>query len=901
MAYNPLQKLTDNLSAIRVALDYREGKKIAATDVATLQRYSGFGGIKAVLYPAAEKEQWLKLGATDQDLRLQPGILELHQLLKMRCNDQEYKEAIGSIKNSVLTAFYTPAVVPQTLYSVLKEQNIMPQRIYEPSSGAGIFITEAVKAFTGLQQITAVEKDMVSGHVLAALSGTLTVPAKVHISGFEETPNQDNGKYDLIVSNIPFGNFSVYDSTYPDKEISGKIHNYFFAKGLDKLADSGMMAYLTTDAFLNSPSNKKVREYLFKRADFISLAVMPDNLMKDNAGTEAPSHLLLVQKNSTKQAMRPEESLLIESVQTENELGTYYSNSYILQHPEMICGDEIKAGTNQYGKVNQSVWQHDDIASIAPQLSAIMAKGIQVNLDKERFEKLQQATDIQQFVQGGSLTFLPMPESRQESASVQLGLFDTAPARNLNRASDYLTDLDNVLVQKDSARIISTIKTSENPEHESIVLITAKPKSSGLYKYKLYSNVQEINVSNKWLKSAALAIQLQNLSQKLRQYPHQYFHEGDKSLEASFDLKKDGPLLFTGIKSFYKEGILVMNGNQTGLLSNIDNDLKKADFTAFPNQKNNPFYREYIRIRDAYLELFELENNENAPRNDIRSALNKDYEDFIQRYGFLNRSDNRRLIQADTTFGLTILSSLERKEGERFVKADILQHSILQKQERFVTDNPVEALARSLNEKGKVDLAYIQEATGQPEIELITQLSRHIYLNSSSREWETASSYLSGNVVEKLMIAEKQAELYPENVQLQRSLEEIRKVQPEKIPFELLDFNLGERWIPVSYYERFASHLFELDTSINYFASLDTFKVSTSGYNAKISREYAISPKSGRMTYGNTLLEHALENTTPFFSYEVSASEGKTIRVPDNEAIQLAHQKIENIRGGFIS
>ena len=77
----------------------------------------------------------------------------------------------------------------------------------------------------------------------------MPVPVNVHVIGFEEAPVNDNGKYDLIVSNIPFGNFSVYDEKFPDKELSGKIHNYFFVKGLDKIANGGLLAYITTDAF----------------------------------------------------------------------------------------------------------------------------------------------------------------------------------------------------------------------------------------------------------------------------------------------------------------------------------------------------------------------------------------------------------------------------------------------------------------------------------------------------------------------------------------------------------------------------------------------------------------------------------------------------------------------------
>lgn len=216
MAYNQLQKLNNNIAAIRIALTWEKKKALAANDIEALQKYSGFGGIKAILYPKAGKEEWVKLNATEEDLRLYPKMMELHELLSEMLSAQQYKEAIACIKNSVLTAFYTPLVVPQTLYSVLKESGIQPKRIYEPSSGAGIFLTEAVNTFPSIQSITAVEKDILSGRVLSALSSTLPVPANVHITGFEQAPVNDNGHYDLIVSNIPFGNFSVYDEAYPD-------------------------------------------------------------------------------------------------------------------------------------------------------------------------------------------------------------------------------------------------------------------------------------------------------------------------------------------------------------------------------------------------------------------------------------------------------------------------------------------------------------------------------------------------------------------------------------------------------------------------------------------------------------------------------------------------------------
>lgn len=232
MAYNAYQKLNDNIEAIRLALDWNKDTRLNATKIQALQKYSGFGGIKAVLYPPANKEEWIKLGATDNDLQLLPGITKLHELLQNHFDDKQYKEVLKSIKNSVLTAFYTPEIILKTLYRILKEQAINPERIYEPSSGSGIFLQEATAAYPEIKTITAVEKDILTGHILQALSSSWNVSAKVHITGFENTPVSDNGQYDLTISNIPFGNFPVYDEAYPDKKLSGKIHNYFFRKGI---------------------------------------------------------------------------------------------------------------------------------------------------------------------------------------------------------------------------------------------------------------------------------------------------------------------------------------------------------------------------------------------------------------------------------------------------------------------------------------------------------------------------------------------------------------------------------------------------------------------------------------------------------------------------------------------
>ncbi len=901
MVYNQQQKLENNITAIRIALEWEKEKVLSASDVEALKNYSGFGGIKSILYPRGSKEEWIRLHATDEDLRLYPKMMELHELLAEHLSPQQYNESIQSIKNSVLTAFYTPSIVPQTLYAVLKEHNIQPQRMYEPSSGAGVFITEAAKTFASIQSITAVEKDLLSGLVLNALSNSLPIPVNVHITGFEQAPTNDNGKYDFIVSNIPFGSFLVYDEAFPTKELSGKIHNYFFAKGLDKISDGGLLAYITTDGFLNNPSNQAVREYVFNKADFVSLTVMPDNLMKDTGNTEAPSHLLVVQKNENKKHLSNEEKSLVDTVGKENEFGNYHLNKYINERPEIITGDQIKAGKNQYGNANQTVWQRGDINNIAEKLSSIISDGIKKRFNESLYQQAQSLSILQPEPTRKMLTFSPMPENNSEKVNVQLGLFDSIPAENINRAMAYINELDETVVQKQTARIISMVRTTEKPEHESIMLVTAKAAAFKQYVYKLYSNVEEISFPVNWQSAAAINHEIRSLSNKLPQFGHNYTYEGDQLLEAAFGLEQNQRQQFTSLKPFYKEETLVIHNGIVGSIGKPDIDFNQASFQPFlSGQQQKDFYENYIGIRDSYLELSEKENSGDVEYAGLRKILQDSYEKFIDQYGLLNYPSNRKLISNDSAFGFTILSSLERKEGERFVQADIITKTLHHKEEQFRTDNPIEALAQCLNENGKVNIDFIQSSTGLTEFEILSRLEGHIYINPQHNEWETVDQYLSGNVVEKLEAAKDQVSLHPDNVQFQRSLEAIVKVQPEKIPFELLDFNLGERWIPIAFYDRFATDLFELDTAINYFQSLDTFKVIASGQNAKINQEYAVTPKSGRTTYGNTILEHALENTTPFFTYEVKLPDDKIIRVPDNEAIQLAHQKIESIRNGFI-
>lgn len=901
MTFNSSRKLTGNIDALRIALSGQEG--YTDEEIEVLKGYAGFGGLKAVLFGTGNLETWVQQNASANDLRLHPLVQQLHELLQEKLTSTEYKTAVDAMKGSIKTAFYTPEMVPTALYTAMNENGILPQRLYEPSSGAGIFITEALKAFPDLQEINAVEKDVLTGSVLTAIARSFPVRSQVQVCGLEQTAATEKGKYDFITSNIPYGNFHVFDPAYQGSPVTSKIHDYFFAKGLDKLGDGGLLAYLVTDAFLNTASNLLARKHVFTSADFISLSVLPDNLMKDNANTEAPSHLLLVQKNDFKEAFTAAEQLLLETVEQENSYGRFSVNAYIERHPELLLGDTRGEGKNQYGKASQMLWQKGDLQAIRQPLFQQIARGLNANFDMARWKALQQnlASEKQevakQVIDARLFTFLNVPEVKPDKNSRhgQLGLFD-APNIDNDRAQAYLSDLDRTFVDPSTGRQISTIRTTARPDHDSIVLITARAKQSGRYLYKLFSNVQELGFSNKWAGGNTLGYELKALSARLKQFRHDYRYEGDRSLEPAFELLPDRPVPFTALKPFYGRDTLVIHEGKVGLIDLIENG--QADFKPFENQQDKGFFQLYINLRDSYIELYAKEAESLQVQPHLRLLLNRSYDGFTGKFGGLNKSNNRNRLLQDAAFGFTILSSLERRENDAWTKADIFFGPVFPQQENLHTDDPAEALARCLNDKGFVDLGHISKMTGLSELELIRQLDGKILMNPASSGWETTDGYLSGNVVQKLSLAEQAAADKPEDLQIARSLAAIRRIQPEKIPFELLDFNLGERWMPLRYYEQFACDLFSLDTSIEYFLSIDSFKVRYKTGNAKTDEEFAILPRSGIKMKGAALLEHALENTNPYFSYLIGSGD-TAIRVPDNEAIQLGHQKIESIRSRF--
>ena len=250
-----------------------------------------------------------------------------------------------------------------------------------------------------------------------------------------------------------------------------------------------------------------------------------------------------------------------------------------------------------------------------------------------------------------------------------------------------------------------------------------------------------------------------------------------------------------------------------------------------------------------------------------------------------------------------MMLSLERGEDGQFVKADIFDRPVSFSQETLVeVESPEEALSASLNLYGGVNLPYMESLCDLPQAEMLEALKGRVFYNPLAEGYEIADRFIAGNVVQKVADVEgwiREHEGHAMLPQAQESLAALRENVPEQIPFEDLDFNFGERWIPTGVYAAYMSRLFDTDVRITYSESLDEYSVNCACKTMKITDEFLV--KGYYRNYdGMNLLKHALHNTCPDMMKSIGKDEnGNDIKVRDSEGIQLANAKIDEIRNGF--
>ncbi|UQK59969.1 helicase-related protein [Ezakiella coagulans] len=300
---SPSERLNNNLEAISMLNRIERGERdldITAQEV--LARYVGWGGL-ADVFDEEKGGQWK----------------EARSFLKENLSQAEYEAA----RESTLTSFYTPKTVIDGVYKTLSDMGFKQGNILEPSMGIGNFIGN-IPDEMNKSKFYGVELDSVSGRI-----GKLLYPeSDIQIKGFEET-SFSNNFFDAIIGNVPFGEYRVNDREYNKNNFL--IHDYFFAKSIDKVRNGGIIAFITSSGTMDK-KDESVRRYLAARAEFLGAIRLPDDTFKGVAGTEVTSDIIFLKKRDS---IRERDEDWIHLAEDEN--GLLY-NKYFVDHPEQVLG-----------------------------------------------------------------------------------------------------------------------------------------------------------------------------------------------------------------------------------------------------------------------------------------------------------------------------------------------------------------------------------------------------------------------------------------------------------------------------------------------------------------------------------------------------------------------------------
>ena len=361
-----LQRLRDNVEALRHAMTSTSGYN---TEI--LNKYSGFGGMTFVLNPL-EPTAWTK-----SDMVFYQDTVRLHELLREEAGSKdEYQAWVESLKASTLTAYYTPAIIISEMMKAIYDTASL-ECVLDPAAGShGNFMKFAflAAAFKHVQaKGVAYEKDLLSGLILDRMSPSEA--QDIRVKGFETIPASELGRYDLVATNVPFGDIRVFDPEYSNSESQVRrdaakmIHRYYVLKGLDCLREGGVLAYIITSNYLNRDS-EQLGEAL-KEARLIGAYRLANNLFKES-GTEVGTDLLVMQKDSKRGELTEEETMLL----TQYEDDGCPTNMYFTCYPDHIVATNEMVGTDAYGKPG-FVYRHEGgVQGIANQLGEVLEKDL---------------------------------------------------------------------------------------------------------------------------------------------------------------------------------------------------------------------------------------------------------------------------------------------------------------------------------------------------------------------------------------------------------------------------------------------------------------------------------------------------------------------------------------------
>jgi len=684
----------------------------------------------------------------------------------------------------------------------------------------------------------------------------------------------EHSSYSLVVSNVPFGDVRVFDRDYFENEkertadqnsaitfAQRSLHNYFAVKSMDLAEDNGIVAFITTGGFANSPSNRIVRNHLLQQSELVSAVRFPDTLFREEANTEAPSDLFIFRKFPG--GKRPENKGFTEKenrfIVSERKDGIYW-NSYFLANAGHIIHSEITAGTDQYGKPNLEVRFGGGTEDIARELNGILQKDIAAYL---------------------SLTAYYANISMKND--INMANFDierTSPAGRPD--TNDLYELHFRAVKK-KIRKTGAAKAATQITEKAIDLFSL-PKEPFVPEQRPADDQENVRTAPKTEKDRYSADRI-----------------------AAIPSFRDGMLHFdengSGFSQLWKD-----KTSGTVEVRPID-ILRHAEENTSINAKT--FDRDRAKgllgIRNAYNLLYDTEYSTQTEQPELRTELNGVYDRYVSKYGLINTPMNRRYAGLDEHFehdlvGIELPVPNLGSATVDYVKSSIFGKTVNIRLNEHIVSDERSALVYSINTFGHVDMGAMSQKSGISETRLEDKLADHILFNPATKKHELRSTYLNTNLYARLgefrdavrkNLDERERLRY--RSQLAHTETAIRESIPAIVPFGDIDIALGERWIPTEIYAGFAHDLFQTPVKIQYLSAQDEFRAAPVGNSYEMDTFYSAHTLAGKKSATN-LLESALLDETLVVRYKDPVTDSMLV---DNNGTVVCNEIVQRIRSRF--
>ena len=747
----PKAKIDANIEAIKLANELTEsGKEATPEQMKVLREYVGWGGLSNVFKPN------------------DPMYNEVKAIL----SEEEYKEAF----QSTTTAFYTPPQIVESLWKMVEKLGFKGGNVLEPSTGIGNIFSLMPTSLADRSNLSAVELDKMSGKILSLLYPD----ADVHIGGYE-TKNIKNNTQDVIITNVPFGQFKVYDSA--DKDISTKfnIHDYFIAKSIRKLKPGGIGVFITTTGTMDSSS--RIREWLDTEgnADLIDAVRLNTDTFKSSAGTEVSSDILIFRKRD---------------VNGKSPYAKEFKENRIIREVDFNYTD--KKGKPQTSHHTVAVNKY--FADNPNRMAGTMRLAFEDGRDGFRpFEQRLVANEIDQ------------------DKTIQ-DMIDELP-----------TDVYNTTAVSQADGNVKAIKYNEE---------------SG------------------YVKEGGLTIK-----------------DGQPHIRMGDDLI---PII------------------------NTDKEVRQGvSFLTTPNKVNGyekaEVLQDYLNLKEAVNNLLALENNNEATDkevSDARKELNDVYDNFYKKHKQLTNTSTLHFLKSDIDYSTISAIENERRDKDNNVtgydKSDIFKKRVINRYVEPKADNIKDAITISVIQNGSIDLARIAKLLDITEDEAKKQALEQglAFVNPTNNALEDKNTYLSGNVREKLDIAEANNHSREFNSNITSLLD----VVPVNIPLDAISTKMGSTWIPVNIYNDYFKEKFEVNPNF-YKSDNDRYISDLNGSGNPMDVTKGVNQEYP----GSKLAYSALNGRSVTISKEDYDDNGKKIRVKDPALTAQANLKIEEINDDFSS